>query len=42
MNEKVKKLVEIINDFFGVDAAYFDVDPVALAMHLLDSGVMID
>lgn len=42
MSEKVNKLVEVINDFFGVDAAYFGVDPVALAMHLIDAGVTIN
>lgn len=42
MDKKIEKLVEILNDFFGVDAAYFGVDPVALAVHLLDAGVEID
>lgn len=40
MTEK-ERLIEIINDFFGCDAAYFDVNPFDLATHLLDSGVIV-
>lgn len=36
-----EKLVEIINSYFGCDAAYFDVDPWGLADHLLASGVVV-
>lgn len=36
-----EKLVEIINDFFGCDAAYFDVNPFDLAAHMIDNGVTI-
>ena len=41
MND-VEILIEIINDFFGCDAAYFDVNPFDLAMHLISNGVKID
>lgn len=34
-----KKIAEIINDYFGVDAAYFDVDPQAFAQHLIENNV---
>ena len=33
-------LIEIINDFFGCDAAYYDVNPFDLATHLIDKGVI--
>lgn len=36
-----ERLVERINDFFGCDASYFDVNPFDLAMHLLDGGVIV-
>lgn len=39
--EKREKLIDIINDFFGCDAAYFDVNPFDLANHLIDNGVFI-
>ena len=35
------KLVAIINNFFGCDAAYFDVNPYDLAMHLIANGVTL-
>lgn len=35
------ELVELINDFFGADAAYYGVDPYALAQHLVDNNVII-
>lgn len=38
---EVEKLVEIINDFFGCDAAYFDVNPFDLATHLINKGVKL-
>lgn len=34
-------LVEAINDYFGCDAAYYDVDPFELADHLLSKGVIV-
>lgn len=34
-------LIEIINDFFGCDAAYYDVNPLDLATHLINSGVLV-
>lgn len=37
----VEKLVEFINEFFGCDAAYFDVNPFDLAMHLIEKGVKL-
>ena len=33
-----KKIIGIINNFFGVDAAYFDVDAPALAQHLIENN----
>lgn len=39
MPKEVENLVEIINDFFGCDAAYFDVNPFDLAMHLINNNV---
>jgi hypothetical protein len=38
---EIEKLVDIINDFFGCDAAYFDVNPFDLATHLLSKGVRL-
>ena len=32
-----ERIAEIINMFFGVDAAYFNVDPFALADHLIEN-----
>ena len=32
---------ELINDYFGCDAAYYDVDAIALANHLLQNGVKV-
>lgn len=37
----VEKLVDIINDFFGCDAAYFNVNPFDLAIHLINNGIDI-
>ena len=34
-----KKLIGIINNFFGIDAAYFNVDAPALAKHLIENNV---
>ena len=34
-------LAELINDYFGCDAAYYDVDALALANHLLQHGVKL-
>ena len=36
-----EKIAEVINDYFGVDAAYFDVDPFELADHLLTNGMTV-
>lgn len=36
-----EKLIEIINNFFGVDAAYFGVNPLDFAIHLIANGVEI-
>lgn len=36
-----EKLIDIINDFFGCDAAYYDVNPFDLATHLIKNGVTI-
>ena len=36
-----EKLIDIINNFFGCDAAYFSVNPFDLASHLIDNGVTI-
>ena len=33
-----KKIIGIINNFFGVDAAYFDIDAPALAQHLIENN----
>lgn len=38
---KEKLLIELINEYFGVDAAYFGVDPVELATHLIANGVTV-
>lgn len=37
----IEKLIDIINDFFGCDAAYYDVNPFDLATHLIENGVTI-
>lgn len=36
---ELEKIIDAINDFFGCDAAYFDVNPFDLAHHLMDKGV---
>lgn len=36
-----EQLIEVINDFFGCDAAYFDVNPFDLATHLIANGVTV-
>ena len=38
---EIEKLVDIINDFFGCDAAYFDVNPFDLATHMYNAGVRL-
>lgn len=40
MND-IEALVEIINAFFGCDAAYYDVNPIDLATHLVENGVTV-
>ena len=37
-----EKLTEAINDSFGCDAAYYDVDPWELADHLISHGVTFE
>lgn len=37
----IEKLVDIINDFFGCDAAYYGINPLDLAIHLISKGVRI-
>ena len=39
---EVTELIDIINDFFGCDAAYFDVNPYDFAKHLLSRGVKVN
>lgn len=39
MDNTREKLIDIINAFFGCDAAYFDVNPFDLATHLISHGV---
>jgi hypothetical protein len=36
--EKQTELVEVINNYFGVDAAYFDVDAFTLAKQIMEAG----
>ena len=38
---EMKFLIEAINEYFGVDAAYFEVDAAELADHLLANGVIV-
>jgi hypothetical protein len=38
MRKKQLELVEAINNYFGVDAAYFDVDAFTLAKHIMEAG----
>ena len=40
LNEQLK-LTYIINDFFGCDAMYYDVNSFDLAKHLLDNGITL-
>ena len=42
MYTDLEMLIEIINEFFGCDAAYYDVNPYDLARHLIDHGVKVD
>lgn len=39
MADTREKLIEAINEFFGCDAAYYDVNPFDLATHLIAKGV---
>ena len=41
MSEK-KIIAGIISQYFGADPAYFDVDPCALAKHLIENHVRIN
>lgn len=38
---EVEKLADIINGFFGCDAAYFDINPFDLATYLINNGVSL-
>ena len=38
MRKKQLALVETINNYFGVDAAYFDVDAFTLAKQIMEDG----
>jgi hypothetical protein len=38
MSNTKEMLIDRVNDFFGCDAAYFDVNPDDLATHLIRSG----
>lgn len=40
-SEQREKLIDIINDFFGCDAAYYDINPFDLATHLMTNGVTV-
>ena len=42
MDNTREKLIDIINNFFGCDAAYYDVNPFDLATHLIANGVTLD
>ena len=42
MEEDVMKLKDLIDAFFGCDAAYYGVDGWALACHLIDNGVTFE
>ena len=37
--EKRKNLADIVNDFFGCDASYYDIHPLEFAEHLLKNNV---
>ena len=37
-----EKLSELINDYFGCDAAYYDVDSYEMADHLISHGVTFE
>lgn len=34
-------IADMINDYFGCDAGYYDIDALALANHLLQNGVKV-
>ena len=36
-----EKLVELLAEFYGCDPMYYDVDALAIAQHLIDSGVTV-
>ena len=40
MNDK-EKLVELLTEFYGCDPAYYDVDALVIAQHLVDRGVTV-
>ena len=42
MDNTIEKLIDIINSFFGCDAAYYDVNPFDLATHLIANGVRLE
>lgn len=39
---EIERLADIINNFFGCDAAYFNVNPFDLATYLIANGVKVD
>ena len=36
-----EKLVELLTEFYGCDPMYYDVDALAIAQHLVSSGVTV-
>lgn len=40
MNDR-EKLVELLTEFYGCDPAYYDVDALAIAQHLIAHGVTV-
>ena len=36
-----EKLAELINEFYGCDPMYYDVDVLAMAQHLIANGVTV-
>lgn len=39
--DELEKLIEIINEYFGCDAAYYSIDAADFAMYLMDKNVGI-
>ena len=36
-----EKLVDLLTEFYGCDPMYYGVDALAIAQHLIDSGVTV-